>query len=148
MGDVDHDGDLDAAIANLNQPNRIWLNNGQGNFVLSENNVGNAASLSVRLGDLDGDGDLDAFFANFNQPDRIWLNGPLGAAAMVSSLPDSDRVIGFSDFLVLAANFGEITEQGLVAGDWDFNGKVDFADALILVRNFGKPVWSKNSANP
>ena len=30
LGDVDGDGDLDMVVANLTQPNKIWLNNGSG----------------------------------------------------------------------------------------------------------------------
>jgi hypothetical protein len=32
LGDVDGDGDLDAWVANLTQPNRVWINDGLGNF--------------------------------------------------------------------------------------------------------------------
>ena len=61
LGDVDGDGDLDAWVANYNQPNTVWTNNGGGTFTDSGQTLGNSNSYSssVALGDLDGDGDLD-----------------------------------------------------------------------------------------
>ena len=32
LGDLDGDGDLDAFVANWPQPNKIWLNDGNGTF--------------------------------------------------------------------------------------------------------------------
>ena len=61
LGDVDGDGDLDAFVANSNQANRVWLNDGSGTFTDSGQSLGDSSSWAVALGDLDGDGDLDAF---------------------------------------------------------------------------------------
>ena len=85
LGDLDGDGDLDAFVSNgtnADQPNRIWLNDGNGTFNDSGQTLGSNRSQSVKLGDLDNDGDLDAFVANnFNQgtqqfggPNKVWLN--------------------------------------------------------------------------
>ena len=32
LGDVDGDGDLDAFVDNRNQGNKVWINDGTGNF--------------------------------------------------------------------------------------------------------------------
>jgi len=53
LGDVDGDGDLDAFVASF-PANRVWLNDGSGIFIQSNNNLGNLASLGVSLGDVDG----------------------------------------------------------------------------------------------
>ena len=75
LGDFDGDGDLDAMVANGNQPNTVWLNDGNGTLIDSGQALGNSYSISVALGDLDGDGDLDAMVANdFGQPNTVWIN--------------------------------------------------------------------------
>ena len=55
LGDLDGDGDLDLFVTTENSdPNRVWLNDGSGNFTLSGNSIGNSVSVDVDLGDLDG----------------------------------------------------------------------------------------------
>ena len=55
MGDLDGDGDLDAFVTNYyNQPNKVWLNNGNGTFTQGQS-VGNSTSKRLAVGDLDGD---------------------------------------------------------------------------------------------
>jgi hypothetical protein len=105
LGDLDGDGDLDAFIANghdtvdntLPQPNRVYLNDGSGNFTDSGQRLGKAYSSSVQLADLDGDGDLDAFVANgarhrlqiLEQPSEIWLNDGSGVFTLGQQLPEA-----------------------------------------------------------
>ena len=78
----DGDGDLDAVVAHGSfNVDRVWHNDGQGNFILAQQLSG-TAGRRVGLGDLDMDGDLDAFVVtggngdvNLNQkPDLVWLN--------------------------------------------------------------------------
>jgi hypothetical protein len=74
LGDVDGDGDLDAFVANVDQANKVWVNNG-GIFTDSGQSLGSSASRGVALGDLDGDGDLDAFVTNISsQANKVWVN--------------------------------------------------------------------------
>jgi len=57
--------------------NKVWLNDGNGNYSDSGQSIGDAGSLSVFLGDVDNDGDLDAFIANGNDrggSNKVWLN--------------------------------------------------------------------------
>jgi len=51
---------------------------------------------------------------------------------------NGDKTVSFADFLVLASNFGQATEQGVADGDLDASGAVDFADFLLLSENFGR----------
>lgn len=79
LGDVDYDGDLDAFTANVlfetapSNANKVWLNNGSGQFTDSGQSLGSADSYAVALGDLDGDKDLDAFVANDGE-NTVWVN--------------------------------------------------------------------------
>jgi hypothetical protein len=75
LGDLDGDGDLDAFVANEQQggsSSAVWLNDGQGIFENSEQNL--SAGMGAELGDLDGDGDVDIFIVHWNGPSKVWLN--------------------------------------------------------------------------
>ena len=65
LGDLDGDGDFDAFVRHKfttgNEPNTVWLNDGQGHFIDSGQRLSGEGSGSdgrVSLGDLDGDGRL------------------------------------------------------------------------------------------
>lgn len=104
VADLDGDGDLDAFTANsahLSEndeaveydPNIVWLNDGQGHFTDSGQQLGEQRSYAIALGDLDGDGDSDAFFGNRGH-DEIWLND--GQAGFTNSGQKlSDRLTRF-----------------------------------------------------
>jgi hypothetical protein len=74
LGNVDDDGDLDLVTGNYNEANRIWFNDGNGNFSDSGQELGSRGARSLALGDVDGDGDLDLAAGNYNQANRIYLN--------------------------------------------------------------------------
>ena len=120
LGDLDGDGDLDAFVANYaGQPNKVWLNDGSGNFSDSGPDLGDAYSQDVCLGDLDADGDLDAFVAN-EGPNKVWFNDGAG---------------GFSDS---GQELGNSQDSGVSLGDLDGDGDLD-----AFVANSGDPdaVW-------
>ena len=135
LGDLDGDGDLDAFVASFaNQPNFVWLNDGDGNFVDNGQRLGDHSSRSVSLGDVDGDGDLDAFVANSYAPDRVYLNDGGG------NFTDSGQVLGYGasydarlgdldgdgDLDVFVANaFGEGGSNGV----WLNDGGGNFVDS-------------------
>jgi hypothetical protein len=75
LGDLDGDGDLDAVFANMGMPNQVWLNDGNGRFADSGQELGRNGH-GVGVGDLDGDGDLDVLLmtAGSSAPSRIFLN--------------------------------------------------------------------------
>ncbi len=123
LGDVDGDGDLDAFVANsdfdLGEPNRVWLNEGNGQYVDSGQSLGNSLSFRVDLGDLDGDGDLDAFVANTgfeNNSNRIWINNGSG------KFSDSGQRLGVN------------RSESIILGDVDSDGDLD-----AFVGNRGGP---------
>jgi len=75
--DVDNDNDLDiiAAAFYSNEGCEIWLNDGTGNFTLSQDNIANSISMrKLGIGDLNGDGFLDIFAAAYSGGSEVWYN--------------------------------------------------------------------------
>ncbi len=150
LADLDGDGDLDAFVTNAGGSatvapgaNRVWQNDGSGNFSDSGQILGDRESFGLALEDLDADGDLDAFVANYQgQPDRVWFNNGSGtftasseflgsASSTAVSLGDIDGD-GDPDAFVAAGGFavsgepnrlwrndgsGQFTENATVFGD-------------------------------
>lgn len=81
LGDLDGDGDLDLFAAvmappegrNRNAADRVLFNDGAGNFIDSDQRLGESDSYAVALGDVDGDGDLDALVGSAEMA-TLWLN--------------------------------------------------------------------------
>jgi hypothetical protein len=113
LGDVDGDGDLDAWVTNINQPKRVWINQGGdqggtlGTYADSGQALANSFSSDVSLGDVDGDGDLDAWVANIGEANRVWINDGLGNFA------DSSQALGNSN------------SDKVALGDLDGDGDLD-----------------------
>jgi hypothetical protein len=131
-GDLDGNGTLDAAVANLG-PEQLLLNNGRGVFTDASASLPPAPPLEqdisagITVADADGDRDLDILVSNENpfdpSPDhgaqnRIWINDGRGR---------------FTD--ETAARFPAATDQtaGMLTGDIDRNGSQD-----IIVLNRGQ----------
>jgi len=81
VGDLDGDGTPDVFVANMDQPDEVWLNDGSGHFTDSglrlEGSTSRSLSTIPTLGDLDGDGDLDVFLGSFRDRPAIWINSGL-----------------------------------------------------------------------
>jgi len=71
------------------EPNEVWLNDGDGNFSDSGQLLGDQRTYAVALGDVDGDGDLDALVGN-EGADELWLNDGEGRFTL-SDQPWSKR---------------------------------------------------------
>ncbi len=108
---MDGDGDLDLAVGNDAQPNRLYRNDG-GTLTTSAvwASVEASYTAGVAWGDLDGDGDLDLAVGNSYGPNRLYRNdgGALTASAAWSSA-QSD------------------TTYGIAWGDVDGDGDLDLA---------------------
>ena len=113
FGDVDLDGDFDAAFADggdcCNDQNRLWVNQGgaQGGtlgFFVDETATRFPAvtddGRDIEFADFEGDGDLDVFSSNtaqiVNQPNRFWVNqGGVQAGAVGFYVDDTQaRYVG------------------------------------------------------
>jgi len=142
--DVDNDGDLDVIAGNrLNQPNRLFLNNGAGFFKEAPSGdlpAQNESTTDLAAGDLDGDGNVDLVATNGipsivpgRYPNRMFLGNGKGK---------------FSDAsLRLPAN--NAMSYAVCVGDFDGDGLLDIVTAdridtsqlkptVTLVQNLGK----------
>ena len=89
VGDLDADGDLDifmtcAAYGDNNvwhhRPSRVYLNDGDGNFTVSPQDLGDSllSGNDAQLYDVDTDGDLDAVIIYYQEDNGIYLNDGRG----------------------------------------------------------------------
>ena len=90
LGDLDGDGDLDACLCNIGAPSRILINDGAGEFILSEVHPELPFSGAAVFGDIDGDGDQDLVISSDFAPCSVYLNDGSGG------LTDSGQSIGAS----------------------------------------------------
>ncbi len=132
-GDFDNDGDLDIYEGNDggNSGNRLWANDGAGNFAIawSEGSNGNS-TVSVAAGDVDGDGDLDIVegTAQANSV-RVWENNGSGA---------------FSEGWVQTS---EYRTERIALADMDGDGDADIVqttdgDSTMILVNNGTGQWT------
>lgn len=138
--DVDGDGDMDFATANLVDPKdprkggrvRLYLNQGNGRFV--DGSAGRippqpTRTYDLEFADFDGDGDVDLFLANYGEPCLLLENDGRGRFAPPSLLalaPTTDR--GF--------------HTSAAVGDLDGDGDLDvlvgtFQGQSFVLRNRG-----------
>lgn len=131
LGDIDGDGDLDYVSANVDQGNRVYINdegatNSKGVYTDSGQSLGTYATKAITLGDIDNDRDLDIITANDSaQGNSIWLNNDVNSGTFSEALPS----LGGSDSL------------SLVLGDVDNDGDLD-----LITGNLGQEnkVWTNN----
>jgi hypothetical protein len=118
-GDIDGDGDLDLVVANFEQKNQIYENDG-GQLIYDPQakqgwqSVDSAPSTSLALGDYDGDGDLDLAVGNDGEPDQVFRNingtyrlrwqSPLSGASQTRAVAWGD-VDGDGDLDLAVANY-------------------------------------------
>ena len=77
VGDIDGDGDIDAATCAYISRKAAWFeNDGKGRFTTHIIHDDQAA-YDIRLVDMDGDGDLDTLIAGQRSKNVVWLENPL-----------------------------------------------------------------------
>ena len=124
VGDVDHDGDVDAIVGDDGNRPQLLRNDGTGTFTAEAAlDPTNGAVWHVRLADVDGDQDLDLLTAT-------------GAGNAVDVRRNDGTGTFGAPTTVAATGTGT---QALALGDWDNDGDLDLAAA-----NTGTPsvsVW-------
>ncbi len=135
LGDVDGDGDIDAAVAVFDGPALVYLNQGgaqggtPGAFAGSGQALGTSAGIDVALGDLDGDKDLDLFIVRDAADDsyEVWIN------------QGGDQGGNAGTFLGSGQVFGSSLSSSVALGDVDGDTDLD----AFIARNVGRAnhVW-------
>ncbi len=128
LGDWDGDGDLDLFITChfFVTPSKVYLNDGQGVFQQTDQDLHDADSsgVAVNLVDVDGDGHLDVHVAYYDptgRPDKVYLGDGSG------SFRDSGLAL---DEYVIA--WGDLDSDG----DADYLGK-RFGEGYVVQLNDG-----------
>lgn len=124
LGDLDNDGDLDAFVTNSMQwypkvcySSEVWLNNGIGYFIKTQDIGSESSGRYGALGDFDGDGDLDAvttgYCSSATSPHKVWLN---------------DGSANFSDS---GSDIGSGVTDAIAVADFNGDGALDFCKAGV-----------------
>jgi hypothetical protein len=75
FGDIEHDGDLDLLLADWNLGIKLFLNDGHGNYNISDITLGTGETADSVVCDIDLDGDLDILDAKKGgEGSKIYLN--------------------------------------------------------------------------
>ncbi len=79
VGDVNNDGYIDIYVVNDgNNQNKLWINDGAGNFVAKDIAGDLGESIGSSIGDLNNDGYLDIYVANNRGQNKLWINDGAG----------------------------------------------------------------------
>ncbi len=150
LGDLNGDDFPDAFVTNRDgQPNEVWLNEGNGNFVLKDQNgdepgtgLGNSNSMGVALGYLNDDGYLDAFVVNTGtSANKVWINKGDGSGTFTND-PLTD--MGNSSSMGVALGYlndDEYLDAFVVNINFDTENPTDFNTVWL---NDGSGHFTKN----
>ena len=107
LGDLDDDGDLDIVVGNDMAPNRIFLNDGQGEFREGGSFGGISSVRNIRLVDLDQDGHLDILSVCRGRPNLFFLNNGKGKF-------EKGRPFGSGDDSTIDVAAGDFNRDGFI----------------------------------
>jgi hypothetical protein len=136
FGDMDNDGDLDIVVGNYGQTNKLYTNNGSGEFSYALDIVDVTSpelrTHSIQLGDWDNDGDLDVVAANEAGEIKLYRNH-FTESGTLSFGTAADVLVHSTD------------ARSIQLGDVDNDGNLD-----LVVGNYGQrnQVYKRNPGLP
>ncbi|MDG1874482.1 MAG: VCBS repeat-containing protein [Mariniblastus sp.] len=81
LSDINQDGSLDLIVANIDQANEVYFNDGQGGFNLAAKfGKENEKSYSLDVADMNGDGKPDLIIGNVAEPNAVYFNRGKGTS--------------------------------------------------------------------
>lgn len=112
-GDIDNDGDPDLFIGNRDEPNRLYLNQGDGTFLnKSDEILGTLPAVnttSVSMADVNNDGWLDIYVSNIGNPNQLFVNDGTGHfAEQAQAAGVDDNAVGMGAVLFDYDNDGDV----------------------------------------
>ncbi len=121
LADLDGDSDLDAVLGNsgdygFGKPDRILINDGDGNFRRLEKELGDAVTRAIAVADIDADGDLDIASGGCSSSNLVSIYRNDGAANFTDSVQALGDDPTYSDCL-----------NDLAFADLDGDGDQDIA---------------------
>ena len=110
--DVDNDGDFDLFVSNYVGPNKLYLNDGTGNFT----DVSEASGLADEgwgkgpsFGDVDHDGDMDLYEGDCKLANKLYLNDGSG---VFTDVADQNPVLKNETVRTKGTAFADIDNDG------------------------------------
>lgn len=152
FGDYDNDGQLDLFISDFQAaPNRIFRNDGKGNFDEVSDIVGiaeptrNVLSFGGGFFDYDNDGWLDLFIANGHVYPEVDRALPGTHYKQINSLFRNDRAGRFTETTKNSGNgfTAPYAARGAAFADFDNDGHVD----VVVVNNGDQPLLLRNGGS-
>jgi len=138
IGDIDGDGDVDMVYS---QANKVFLNDGSGNYTDTGQNLGNSNSTAIALGDIDGDGDLDMVVGNYTGfISRVYINDGTGSF--------TDDGIGLGHGNTTSVELGDLDGDGdldIVLGNFGEGNKVFTNNGTGTFTDNGQSLGSENT---
>ncbi len=118
-GDFNNDGKLDLFIGNLGQPNRLYINNGDGTFSAKTSELGLGDSTydttSAVAADFDHNGTLDLLTSNLSQQGIIFVNN-------IQDTPHTGITIRFAGGNSIGASVVAQDEKGKILASRQVTG--------------------------
>ena len=140
VADFDRDGDLDIATANgclgcaTNRSNRLWINDGQGNFHEPVVLTSSYYRYVLAAADIDGDGDDDLVEAN-----AVWRNDGNGVFTRTQDLRTTAAILSIAGHVALGDLDGDGDPDLVVSNTDDTNNTtVWFNDQGTFTRDTGQ----------